>query len=370
MDQVADSPPRPEALPGRRRGGCLRTLLKLAISLLLFFGVAEGVLRAMGYGDGPARYYDPEIGLRFFPHQDRVQMGPDGAPLADIRTNELGYRGPWYPGPKPEGTRRVFCLGDSFTFGWGVQGKDAWPQKLRELLDGEEGSETQVYNLGVPGYNTRNELQTYREHARPLQPDVVVLSYFLNDLQPDGGGPRYTQNAVFHLFAWSAMLDAFHRHLRGKIPLFDAQRSPELVEAMAFYEANFLRIQDEPAWEGARPYWEESMGALAELAAEVEADGARLLVVIFPAKRQLREARRIIKEEGVLALQGEGLFALQDEVRRRSEELGLPVLDLMTEFATSKVNPFGTVDTGHPSPHGYQFSAAAIRDRLKELGLL
>ncbi len=349
-------------------------LLKLGLSLVVLLLAAEITLRLLGYASGPSQYYDPQIGYRFYPNQERFQVGPEGEELADIVTNEMGYRGPWYGDAKPEGVKRVFCLGDSFTFGWGVNGAEAFPIRLEALL-AERAQQTggpapQVYNLGVPGYNTRNELSTYVHHARALDPDVVVLSYFLNDLQPDGGGPRYTDTFLFQLFGKTAMADAFHKHLRRKIPLFHAGRSDELKAHMQFYKKNFQRIQEEPQWEGARPFWEDSMGALRELVDEVRADGVKMMLVVFPGHGQLAKARELLAAGGEAAVLADGAFPLQQEVRRVAGELELPVLDVTALFAGSKENPFGKLDPTHPGAHGYGIASRAIAKRLVELGYL
>lgn len=349
-------------------------LLKLGLSSLLLVGGLELTLRLMGYANGPSQYYDPQIGFRFFPDQQRYLLGPAQEKLADMVTNEMGYRGPWYGGAKPEGVQRVFCLGDSFTFGWGVNGEEAFPRELERLF-GERARERsqpapQVYNLGVPGYNTRNELNTYLHHARALEPDVVVLSYFQNDLQPDGGGPRYTDSFLFLLLGKTAIADAFHKHLRRKIPLFNAGRTPELKASMQYYKEHFDEIQDQPDSDAARPFWAESIGALRELVAAVRADGAELLFVIFPGSDQVRHARELLAQGGEAALGAAGAFPMQDELKRVAAGLELPCLDLMLPFTKSEANPYGTLDNTHPSAHGYRVSARLIATRLVELGFL
>ena len=81
-------------------------LLKLGLSLFVLLLATEIALRLFGYASGPSQYYDPDIGYRFYPGQERFQVGPEGEELADIVTNEMGYRGPWYGGAKPEGVQR------------------------------------------------------------------------------------------------------------------------------------------------------------------------------------------------------------------------------------------------------------------------
>ncbi|MFT4539407.1 MAG: lysophospholipase L1-like esterase [Planctomycetota bacterium] len=365
---------RPSATPLTVISKLKKLALKLGLSFVVLMIAMELTLRLMGYANGPSQYYDPDIGFRFFPNQERYLVGPKGEKLADMITNEMGYRGPWYAEPKPEGVQRVFCLGDSFTFGWGVAGEDAFPIQMQALLaqraTAAGGKPAQVYNLGVPGYNTSNELNTYLQHARPLQPDVVVLSYFQNDLQPDMGGPRYTDSFLFKVMGKTAIADAFHKHLRRKIPLFNAGRTPEMKAYAQFYKEHVVQTRENPKHPESRPYWDDSMGALRDLVQAVRSDGAKIMLVVFPGAHQVATGRKLLDSGGVEAVGDAAAFPMQAELRAVADELELPMLDLILPFAQSKAKAFGELDNTHPSAHGYLFSSRLIVERLVELGYL
>jgi hypothetical protein len=94
----------------------------------------------------------------------------------DIRivTNELGYRdttlGSSKLGP------RVLALGDSVTFGWGVEAEQAYPQIVEEILREQLAPlPVDVVNAGVWGYNTLQHLQALRQLDVSVQPDVILL---------------------------------------------------------------------------------------------------------------------------------------------------------------------------------------------------
>ena len=72
---------------------------------------------------------------------------------------------------------RVVVLGDSFTWGFGVEEDDTFVRRL----DGALGSEIAVINLGVSGYSTDQELILYQRHGRNYEADVVVLVVASND---------------------------------------------------------------------------------------------------------------------------------------------------------------------------------------------
>src|ERR1035441_7805937 len=76
--------------------------------------------------------------------------------------------------------RSVLAIGDSFTYGWGVDGEDSWPKVMeRELRQG--GLDIEVANLGMPGAGPR-EYAALAERAIPLlRPDLIVVGMLQAD---------------------------------------------------------------------------------------------------------------------------------------------------------------------------------------------
>jgi hypothetical protein len=93
------------------------------------------------------------------------------------RHNSLGFRGPDIAIEKPPGRTRVLVLGDSMTYGVGVEYEETYSAVL-ESLD----PRLQVINTGVPGYCGEQELLLLEEFVGRLAPDVVLVAYFWNDL--------------------------------------------------------------------------------------------------------------------------------------------------------------------------------------------
>ncbi len=99
-----------------------------------------------------------------------------------FRTNTRGFNTPDVPLQKPPGTFRVVALGDSSTFGWGVESEQAYPRVLEALLrERHPGRAIEVINLGVCGYSSLQGLMLLEREGLLYQPDVVTLSYGSND---------------------------------------------------------------------------------------------------------------------------------------------------------------------------------------------
>jgi lysophospholipase L1-like esterase len=103
-----------------------------------------------------------------------------------ITSNKDGFRTREFT-RKKKGTFRILTLGDSSTFGWGVDPDYTWQSLLeKRLAPNIKGVE--VFNLGLSGFTTRHGLGVLRHYALKLEPDLLILSYGANDgryvLQP------------------------------------------------------------------------------------------------------------------------------------------------------------------------------------------
>ena len=87
-------------------------------------------------------------------------------------------------GSKQPDELRVMLVGDSFTFGHGVELGDTIPQRLESSLNDQLERPVSVINLGVPAYAPWQELIRLREVGLAFEPDLVLLQVFLpNDVQ-------------------------------------------------------------------------------------------------------------------------------------------------------------------------------------------
>jgi lysophospholipase L1-like esterase len=187
------------ARPAGARGGAADALGTLHASLLLGFAVLEAGIRVFyprpEYVEQPihARSADPVLLYELRPNA-KAMVGQ-----VPVETNSLGFRGPEVAAePEAAGAQqRIVVAGDSIAFGWGVREPDAFPARMQQLLNASRADGQRpfvVFNLGVVGYNTAQDIQALKLKGLPLGPRLAFVVYCLND--PD----RFTGDHVryFH----------------------------------------------------------------------------------------------------------------------------------------------------------------------------
>ncbi|MCX6563879.1 MAG: GDSL-type esterase/lipase family protein [Candidatus Aminicenantes bacterium] len=97
------------------------------------------------------------------------------------RINRDGIRDGDYPRTKPNGTYRIAVLGDSCTFGLGLELGDTWPKQLERELQ-STNPHLEVINFGVMGYNTPQEAERIQDKVLGYSPDLIIIGYSLNDI--------------------------------------------------------------------------------------------------------------------------------------------------------------------------------------------
>jgi len=93
-----------------------------------------------------------------------------------IETNRHGFR---MSTPITQSDNNiVLILGDSFTFGTGVNTTEAYPDLLNQLF-----TDTLIVNGGLPGAGLGDELMIYREFILGIKPQLVILQVLDNDVE-------------------------------------------------------------------------------------------------------------------------------------------------------------------------------------------
>src|SRR5262245_2300271 len=184
-----------------------------------------------------------------------------------VRTNRLGMRGA-EPAADPGSVVRILALGDSFTFGFGVEERDTFVSLLEERLNsasGPGGARYEVLNFGVVGYNSRDEAVVLRQKASALRPRGILLSYILNDPEID---PRPSLHKYFDPVPWWR-----HSHLLRLLHL-----GWNALQVRIHGGGDYIRYLHAPG----REKWRSVEQAFRSIGEDARGAGAWVVVAIFP----------------------------------------------------------------------------------------
>lgn len=189
----------PTTSPAPRRFSWLVICLGTLLPLIILLAGAEITLRVinpdLSYKDQSfplnrdidfTEYYkfDSQLFWRF-----RANQTIDSRTFSAInyRINSHGMRGPEFT-EQPTGYR-ILTVGNSCTFGWGVEENSIWARQLETILRKqfpEKG--IKVINAGVPGYSSLQGKRYFENELLALKPNMVVIMLGWNDQWTAGRG--------------------------------------------------------------------------------------------------------------------------------------------------------------------------------------
>jgi len=336
---------------------------------------------------GRAHYtaYDSELGWSILPN-GRSEL---------YRANSMGIRGDreYASAPAP-GVLRVTAFGDSFTHGTDVANEDTWEAIIESM-----SPSTEVLNFGVGAYGLDQALLRYRRDGRGLHAQVVLIGFLSENINRSVSvfRPFYVHRTGapfakprFRLEHGKLVLEPNPMHALGDYrALLDGK--PGLVERLGrfdffyqrgyrHYPADFLfsarlaytayeRVLLQGPYRqtpGGRVFNERSEAykvterLFDTFYAEVEAEGAVPVIVLFPHEGDLRRFKR----------SGTRTYAALIEHFRARGYRFIDMLDGITRYESIKGDKSMFVKSrGHYSRPGNEMVARTVLDYLREQGL-
>ncbi len=143
-------------------------------SLILAYRDSSHVTSGESVAEVRHTTWDPLLGWVNLPNVRIDDMYGKGLYLA---TNAQGFRNEInFSTKKKVGIRRVLCVGDSFTLGYGVSNKQTWCHVLSEIIPNLE-----TVNMGQGGYGVDQAYLWYQRDGVKLQHDLVIFAFITSD---------------------------------------------------------------------------------------------------------------------------------------------------------------------------------------------
>ena len=133
--------------------------------------------------------------------------------------NSLGCRDREWSREKPPGVRRIAFVGDSFTYGWGIERpEDRFPDLIQARFDRRAPRTVEVMNVAKAGWDSGDQIQPIKDMIDIYGVDEVVLCYVANDIEKllptrDGFNPTRPPEPSFFNIDSSCLLDYLYRRI-------------------------------------------------------------------------------------------------------------------------------------------------------------
>lgn len=390
--------------------GSLARLLAVALGLVLPLLVLEIALRLFGpflpgnYDTGAYLVRDADLGHFHVRGFDGWIKAPEFT--THVAINEHGLRDRRTSYEKPPGTFRIVLLGDSFVEAVQVKQSDGIAERLEAALNRDAPDPVEVINAGVAAYGTTQEYLLLDQMGPLLQPDLVLLVFFVgNDvtnnnhrlelwdgdlslaLKPyfdiDRSGslrlipapPPAPRHDLSDLLRRCCLL--FNVIETGVYNKLDRNYPRETLEAIGGLQTPLTGLYDTQVageWERA---WRTTEALLARIRDRSTEMGAPFVVVAAPDWRALdpdawrEELRRGNPNSNRLASGRLQIGAPTDRLGAIVDRLGVPYVNLLPPFQRGSADGtrlYYDFDK-HWNPAGHRVAADAIDQALRDARL-
>jgi lysophospholipase L1-like esterase len=238
-----------------------------------------------------------------------------------------------------QGTFRILTVGDSFTFGQGVEHHATYTERLESLLNNRRGGKRyEVLNAGVCGANTAGELQYCLEKGMRFAPDAILLQFYINDLD-------YSTSAEGEVHLLEHIMKPIWRSyvlffLRDRLRALSSGSRSDLLQRFAAVVQNDQRG------------WRDCAAALDRFGQLSRETGVPIILVLFPHMGKPHPATKVVHAA----------------VSERAGKAGLQVVDL--DGAFSELPPDEQVVSSidhHPSEKVHSLAAVRLLREVERL---
>lgn len=223
-------------------------------------------------------------------------------PITHIRTNSYGFRDFEYSLKIPDNTFRIIVLGDSITWGHGVEIEKTYTKLLESVLNARNGqTKYEVLNFGVSGYNTFEEVELFKKNGVEFHPDLIMIQY-----SPDDIYNRTRTQEIYEELLSDYMKEEKASHTSdissiANHQLYDKAYKEHQKELNALIEGDF-----DDVWKGIETHLYELKIIANELGANIS------IVIVYPPAEKDRNVleglEKLADDYGWCIIRADGVF--------------------------------------------------------------
>lgn len=350
-------------------------ILLIGACVLLLLFAAELVLRTNNWKFQQLFVNDPVLGKLHQKNGTFHHIQPEF--ITEIKTNSQGFVDREHILNKNNDTLRIVVLGGSYTEGLQVNYSQRWTTRLEEKLN-DLGNSVEVFNFAVNGYGTGQQYLLLKEKVIHIQPDVILLEFFLYDdvrnnhpsLESEPYKPFFSiENNQLTQLLEPTQQSALRKYLSKSaliVWLFQKMSRQKAQDISLPISYSYFKVGQQEVW---RQSWEITMLLLIEMQKIANRYHAEFIIIEVP-HRILVDDRYWEAQLGkygsdaknfnrTLRLKNLHEFALQQNIT---------FLSLQTEFR-KRINENQTIHyplDGHPTPLGHEVIATRVANKIEK----
>jgi lysophospholipase L1-like esterase len=342
-----------------------------ALALVLLGELVVRIAEAPSGGTGALYDLIVEHGSRFKLRPSTRIRVPERYGTIVYSTNRDGYRD--RDSSETDPRRHVVLLGDSVTFGLGVQQDQIYANLLQRQLDERAPGAFDVSNLAIFAYDTDHELDTLREDGLRHHPELVILQFCVNDFsvanretRPVAGATPASPRAAPapSLRQRFAILDnqlatksALYRRLHQVVTGVNYRLLHDVRRNRFPSTLNASQPRQQLAYLASHPRDEQvaAFRLLDEIAKVASEHGARFILLAIPDEVQLFD---------------DGYDEINTRLRAFGAHAGIPVLDVLPMLRGESYRADLFLDGVHLSERGHRLVASYLMASLSSSGYL
>lgn len=286
--------------------------------------------------------------------------------------------------PKTEHEFRILMLGDSFTWGYGVEQEQTFSELLQQQLQLQG---INVINAGATSYSPILEYLFLKNKGLQFQPDMVILNFDLSDLQDDYLREKKAQFQEEELIAvYNPEKDGFGYNLRKRIQITNLINSifvwidktlppPTEIDARLISDIRYDRygLTREQALEQEEEHWERTFSYITKIAELCEENNITFVLSTYPYGHQISNQEWVTGRHNAGLLREEKYSdRAEKKIEQYAKEQHILLISMFTGFrlAEQQRAPLYFSYDGHFNQEGHAVAAEILYAGLTQEKLL
>ena len=304
-----------------------------------------------------------------------------------LSINSLGYRDNEFAISKLNNTKRILIMGDSFTFGHGVENDETFSEQLEKKINEFSNIKYEVINAGYASGQSPDEAYVYlKKKGLQLNPDIIILVVFpgndISDINEHewiidkGGLPLaikdkydYVENNQLRsrqkseirftsrLNALLARYSHFYNYLKRRISYIfqKVHYNLEGTENKCIYcDEYWIKNKDE---------WNQIKKILINVKKISEENNIKFYLAIIPMREQVYDSYwdsylNEVKSDDI------DRNKIQQEFINFSEKNNIPLIDFLPSFLENNLNMYYFSKDLHWNKEGHELASQIILEKL------